>query len=458
MDDFQVLAQSWTWRTAVDNMWVPHNEHSMPLGRLSTWALIQVAGRLTYIPFVFSLQGPLALVAAAVVLYLFVRREVGHPVPALLAMALFGVSTHYQNAVNWFSASFSVLGLLMCLLGLLAAQRWLQGGRCWWLGLSALWCALGPGWFASGILAGPLCTLYLLGAVLERARAPLVNWKACWSVTFVPILGTILSLTITLPLNGRRIMDLPRVEFQDPTTALQTLDPRAGLKSTLRAMVDDVVPGALGVGELTDKFGWGHLTTPEPWVWLALAALVALGVWWWWAAGHRNLLLLGLGTIGASYLLTFTGRAYIPYEEMHHVQRYHLYPQLGLALFICGGWPLRGKMARLAAVPDWGVLLFLVALLYPQAPGFTLLPYDALQAQAFQEIEEVDARCRRFHIDAETARKALTPVLDISGCTEWQLVNSQSLTRWDFLRGSNDPRPVSLDEARRLLQGTTDRK
>ena len=44
-DDFQILAQSWTWQKTLDGLWTPNNEHAMPLGRLLTFAVVQLAGR-----------------------------------------------------------------------------------------------------------------------------------------------------------------------------------------------------------------------------------------------------------------------------------------------------------------------------------------------------------------------------------------------------------------------------
>src|ERR1051326_8457931 len=121
-DDFQILRQSWTWHDTVANLWAPANEHSMPLGRLTTWLLVCLAGKLSWVAFAFAWQGPLALLGGLVLIYHFVRRELGHPFAGLLAMGLFGLSGQYMEAVYWFSASFSVLALDMMLLGLLAAQ------------------------------------------------------------------------------------------------------------------------------------------------------------------------------------------------------------------------------------------------------------------------------------------------------------------------------------------------
>src|SRR5919199_3242936 len=56
-DDFLYLAQSWTWQATRENLWLPMNEHAMPLGRLSTWVLVQLAGgRPTAMPLAAALQ------------------------------------------------------------------------------------------------------------------------------------------------------------------------------------------------------------------------------------------------------------------------------------------------------------------------------------------------------------------------------------------------------------------
>src|SRR5262249_29446031 len=82
-DDFQILLASWTWQDTRANLWLPQNEHSMPLGRLSTFVLARLAGAQTNLPVVLSLQGPLALVVAVVLVYRLVQRETGQPLLAL---------------------------------------------------------------------------------------------------------------------------------------------------------------------------------------------------------------------------------------------------------------------------------------------------------------------------------------------------------------------------------------
>ncbi len=146
-DDFQILAQSWTWQKTLDGLWAPNNEHAMPLGRLLTFAVAQLAGRPTALPFAGVLTGVVGLLFVMTLTYVFVRRELGHQFYGLAALILFGVSSVYQQAIYWFAASFSVFALAFLLLALLAAQRYRYTGRWRWL----LACAAGCAWRRAGL-------------------------------------------------------------------------------------------------------------------------------------------------------------------------------------------------------------------------------------------------------------------------------------------------------------------
>jgi hypothetical protein len=440
-DDFQILVASWTWPAARANLWLPMNEHAMPLGRLSTWGLARLGGGLGAMPWLTALQGPLALAAGMALLYAFVRRELGHPFYGLAAMSLFGVTSVYQQAVDWFAASFSVLALDTLLLALLAAQRWRQTGRPVYLGLCALAAGLAPAWFASGILAGPLCCVYLLGdaswrpATLRRSVANLV-----------PLLGSAAFLAVSLPRSADYILHLEHYQMRGKTNAVEAFDPLVGLVNTGRSVVDNL---ALGV------FGISAVECPPLLVPVALALLAAACVWWWRPARPRRLLWLGLAFILFNYLLVYSARAAWDYSG-HMTQwpwgRYHLLPQLGLTLLVVGGLPARqprlfqldpsGRLTPAQA----GALGWLIAVLVVvQAPRAMLAvnEYEPEQARVFRLIDDTDARCRAHHIDAATARAALEPL----NYGYFGRVNG-----WEFLRGSDDPRPVPVEEARRLLQ------
>src|SRR2546421_12236677 len=85
-DDFQIVAASWTWPRTWDNLWQPANEHAMPLGRLTTYALVRVAGSVAAVPRLTAFQGPLALIVGMLLVFSFVRRELGHDWYGLVAM------------------------------------------------------------------------------------------------------------------------------------------------------------------------------------------------------------------------------------------------------------------------------------------------------------------------------------------------------------------------------------
>jgi hypothetical protein len=448
MDDFQLLAQSWTWQAAWQNFWLPTNEHAMPPGRITVWLQVCLAGSPANLPFVCALQGPLAVLVAMVLVYLFMRRETGQPFPALLAMALFGVTSTYQQAVYWFASSFSILTLDTLLLALLAAQRWRQTGRIVHLLLCVGWCALAPCWFASGILAGPLCCLYLLPGGSR-------SWIGRWVIPFVPALGTAIFLVVSLPLTWNHINHL---EHYGSKTAVQSFNPLTGMVNTGRAIVDNLVPGLLGVG------GLGTFAVPVVPVLLAGLALVV--AWWWRQAGQPRLMLLALGLILTSYGLAYSARADWPYEKsgapLYQVgwSRYHLLPQLGLALFISAGF-IRSTERSVRSTPGSAPIslsarqirvlaILILVLLIVQLPRGIIGTYafnsdTREQLAVLRQIAATDALCRQHHISAADARAAL-PARSIPGSME-------RVDSWELLRGSGDPRPLPPEEIRRLLEG-----
>lgn len=449
-DDFLILASSLTWTDTWNNLWQPANEHAMPLGRLSSWALIQIAGRPTALPQATALQGPFALILGMWLLFLFVRREVDDPFPALMAMAWFGVTSVYQQAVIWFSSSFTVLAMDTLLLALLAAQRWRQTGRKRFLALSAFWAALAPAWFAIGILAGPICFLYLVPPRLRGDKDISSPFLRRLAAALVPSLGSAAFLAVSLPQTAHQIMHL---EHYEGKTAAEAFHPLIGLAYTGRSLVDNLVLGVLGIS---------GVTCPLPVVIVGLTVLASLAVWWWRRAPKRRLLLLGLELILSSYWLVYSARAEWVYEP-HMTQptwgRYHLLPQLGLALFLVGGpwlltpgtrWAGDGS-GRLTSWQIKAILLLIVLLFVTQFPrAYFANDWDnRSQRRVLQLVEQVDARCRAHRIAAATARKALQP-LPMPSCG--------SQNSWDLLRGSPEPLPHSVEATRRLLDEEGERQ
>jgi hypothetical protein len=429
-------------------------------------------------PFAAALVGPVALLLGLPLVYRFVSRELGHPLYGVVGLVLFGVTAVYQQAIYWFAASFSVLALDTLLLALLAAQNYRRTGRPLQLGLCVLWCALAPCWFASGILAGPLCCLYLLprepGAPV-RSNGMLFRWVL---VRSTPALGSALFLVVSLPLTARRIIHLEHYERLN-TNAVEAFQPGKGLVLTGKSLVENLLLGLVGVTGV-----------PIPW-WLVvclLALMASAAAWWWWRAPDRRLLLLGLGLIFASYLLVYSARARwfmpegrepVPINEPRW-SRYHLLPQLGLTLFVCGGLPawngrrfvLRadgGLTWRQARVLAWLILLCYLIQLPRGVLGAPSFFGSTDQMEALQRIEAVDACCRAHHIGGDTARRCLRD-LDIpqwvgpaAGCLGAEAVRSHlmkfeipwslgNVNGWDFLRGSDDPVERPDEEVKKILE------
>jgi hypothetical protein len=133
---------------------------------------------------------------------------------------------------------------------------------------------------------------------------------------------------------------------------------------------------------------------------------------------------------------------------MLHWNRYHLLPQLGLALLISGALPAR-LGARLTATlsrPQIGAIALLLGLCFLiQLPrsvvtyGVFFSPIDDM----LQRIDQVDRCCQEHHISAAGAREVLG-TLDLSAwCGE--------IDGWQLLRGSDEPHSLSVAERRRLL-------
>lgn len=418
-DDYDILVRSWTWDETRASIWVPQNEHAMPLGRLTTWLLVWLSPNFQTLAYLCALQGVLAVIVALPLVYLFVRREVGLPVVGVAAALVFGVTSVYQQAATWFAASFSVLALDTFLVALLAAQAWRQTGRGLYLDVCLLACALAPGWFAIGILAGPLCFLYLLYPASERPRFV--------RASLAPLLGTALFLAVALPQVASTILTLKHYQGR---TALEAFDPRVGLVYSARSLIDNLLLGQLGLT---------HVCTP---LWLVVPILLIVGAGLTWLLRplrHGRLIVLAGGLILLAYGLTFSARAEWDYVKSgmfrHTWSRYHLLPQLGVSLLVAAALP------RLTPRGLW-LLLFVLTLVHIPR-GWFGTPLGWEQGPAFARLEAVDARCRELGISKAAAVAALPPWTDFPLGGEFNA--------WQLLRGSSTPRDLSPAEVRRLL-------
>ncbi len=283
---------------------------------------------------------------------------------------------------------------------------------------------LAPCWFGSGVLAGPLCCLYLLPG--ERAASYSVARVAS---RLAPLLGTAAFLAVSLPLTAPIIQHL---EHYRDSTALEAFRPLTGAWYTARSVVDNLVLGAFGVTGVTV----GPVAAPP-----ILAGLVAAAGWWAHRSPRRRLALLGAGLIFGSYLLIYSARAMWSYDGAAMFtpswSRYHLQPQLGLTLLICGGLPAwEGRWFRLdpggrLSPGQTRALAWLLAVCFVvQAPRGLLCYYAAnpRQAERLRLIEHVSDICQEHRISAEAARRELGPLPMPESTT--------TVDGWEFLRGA----------------------
>jgi hypothetical protein len=423
-DDFDILQESYTWESTCARLWVPFNEHCWPLTRLYAWMVVQLAGSPTGLPFTTAIAARVMQFSAMFLVGLFVQRERGDAFLGFVAAIVFGVSSVYQEAVYWFAATPAVAAAATALLGLLAAQRWLQTGRGSFLVWSAFWCALAPGWFAGGVLAGPLCGLYLAWGKMPGRR-----WLA-----IVPVLGSLAFLAISMPLAGKQILHTPHYGERSAVEAFAIVE---AVANTGRSIVDNLVLGAVGVT-------W--FTCPVEIAAAGAIALAALLGWWWKRAPNRRLIVLGLAFILLSDFLVYGARANHPYDvQLRYWSRYNVWPWLGTVLIVCGGLsPSRRPKASLKCRDQRSLGWLMAILLAVQLPqGIYRAPApNSLQAEALEKVARMDERCRARGVAAADASRVLPP-LAVPG--------NPDFNGWLSLRGSENASPLPDAEVRRRL-------
>jgi len=441
-DDFDFLTKSRTWTDTLTHLWQPMNEHLMPLARLDAGLLMWLVEPQSLLPRAAQAHGVLAVIAGMWLLYLFVRRELGHPFYGVLAMSVWGVTTTYYENVTWYSASFFTLGLDVTLAALLAAQWFERSGRGSALALCAVWCALAPAFHSTALLAGAWCALYLGVSGPARGASPSIARRL--GTSSAPLAGTALFVGLAMTTASERILS---AEHYRGKTLVGAFDVVEGMKNTLRTLADNQLPGTLGIWDRHATFSW-------PVVLMIVGTAAALAVFWWRGARQRRLLTLGFAIAIASDLLVYGARADWNYDRsVHNWTRYHLFPHLGIVLFVVGGltrfdgrWftlAADGRLSRRQAGALGLVILGMLGCHWPRSRGSSFaVPPE--QIEVLRRVERVDRACIAAGIDGETAREAL-------GFLQFPLALEGS-TAWEFLRGSPAPVPTRVEDAATLLR------
>ncbi|MFO0907481.1 MAG: hypothetical protein U0794_03830 [Isosphaeraceae bacterium] len=384
----------------------PFNEHLAPCFELLSWLTWGAAGhRLAWAPLAFTVA---SLVPFPLTLWLLdrvLKRETGSPTAAQVGVALFALATIALETVYWYSASSFLWSLLAALAAWLAMARLLDcgpesvthaGRLVNGLGI-VLATALAPAFSAIGLLAAPLAML--------RALVDPIPGRARWRVRAAGVLAATFGLGLYLVL-------LTTVRPRDglAPSKLDRTGLSQGLAAAARAPAEVLVPSLVG----------GRIRAAAPLsvaLTLGFTSVVVLAAW---RGGprHRPLLLGGLALMAGGYVLTYVPRAVEMGPALLSIQRYHLFPLLGLS-FVAAG--LAGSMGRRAvevcdaqpSTSGWTLAALAMGLLvWHSGPrrGLATFLHDADQAPTLRALDQLHAVCVAGGITREQAIAALDPV------------------------------------------------
>jgi hypothetical protein len=355
-DDF-MRASSLRNSTLGEALFRPFNEHMAPLFETVSYLAWRGAGRqLQGLSTAFMVASFVAFGATVGMLGALIRRETGSRTSALVAVALFCLSSVSAETVLWYSASSFQWAAAATLAAWYCAASATDANSPWarrlWLFAAAVTSLAAPAFSAIGILAAPLAGLRLLaagGRTIPSAR-DLVR-------AAIPASGLAFYLLICASFRYREVL----------TESLsKNLDLGAALWAAVRAPAWALFPSLVGLPEQT---------TNIPGMLAAVATcLVMLGsICWCLKSRLWPLLLGGIALIVGGYLLTYAARAQPGDFWIVKVTRYHLFPQIGLICLVVAIFG--GLLRKFDRGPSKGLLaatLFAAFLLPLQARGMRL--------------------------------------------------------------------------------------
>jgi hypothetical protein len=394
----------------------PFNEHLGPLFETVSFVTWHLSGRrLVAAPLAFTLAAFLPFVLVLGLLGVVARRELGSTTAALAAVAIFSQSPAYFEAVAWYGASNFTWALLMSLAAWYGGTRGREASGVWsraaWWGVSALSALAAPAFSAIGLLAAPVGIV----AATTAPRGPGLTTRRRWLLAgaAAPAAGTLAYLALASTCHYHEIV---------ADSLHHKGDLAIGLPSIARAPIDVLIPGLAGVTDLD------VLLAPSG-IDLVLFGLALAGVlaWVWVGTGagsRRPAIVGGLVLILGGYGLIYCVRtADGPYWILR-VERYHLFPQLGLSLIIAAA--LRPWLSRFDPRPVTGLMLAIALALV------LLLAHRG----------EFQRKTKRYRFPDQIGTLAALDDLRAI-CTEHRITRGQALaaldpirTRW-YNRGEN---------------------
>jgi hypothetical protein len=371
----------------------PIQEHMAPFFEMVSWFVWTLAGhQVSSCPLAFTLASYVPFVLSLVLLGLLIRREMGSSTTALTMIVALAVASIDVEVLYWYSASSFTWALVWTLVSLLCAASAMESkGPARWVA-AALAAALAPASSGIGLLAGPL------GAIRVGARSEREGIQGTRLLALLPLSGTVLFLSVCSVFQYRDLMASSLAKRCDLGTALIAAS---------AAPTHVLLPGLVGLRGL-DR--WLAL-----WLNLALSAAVLIGVLLWAARStHRGLILSGLWLILGGYLLTYVCRTQFGMDSLFKIERYHLFPLVGLILWIA--LALQPLLRRL----DRNRLASLAGAIALAAPLMAVhLPVNLNRSRHFHypgqpltlvAVERLGNVCRRTHITRDQAIAALDPI------------------------------------------------
>jgi hypothetical protein len=367
----------------------PFNEHLAPLFELETAAVWSVCGdRLTRAPLAFTLASLLPFLLCEIALFGLLWRETASWTASLAGVAVFGVSWLPIETAWWYSASsfaWSLLGVLMAWFAILRPSR-----RD--LTFAILASLAAPAFSMIGILAGPIAVLR--GAIVQSQRE---DGKRSLVACLLPLAGTAGFLAFATLFGHRSAL---------AGSVRRNVHVWDAIGPILRAPITVLIPALAGVKDLDHAIP--HLAAIALCIVLATGLLVLVTR----RKFSAGLVLGGMGLIGLGYGLTYAARAGT--DHLLHVQRYHLFPQAGLALIV--GAVVASVASRTDRRPVVGlasaalIALTLLATHREELKGRArYLRFDGQESTlaAMQRLERI---CESRSIDRTHALTALDPI------------------------------------------------
>lgn len=368
----------------------PFNEHMAPIFETVSWIAWRLAGRrLELAPLAFTLASFLPFILGLATLAGLARRVFGSAPAAAAVVALFALSPAHFEAVAWYSASSFAWALwftLLALRGSLALRKHDSTRAACGAALAA---AAAPACSAIGLLAGPAAALAALPDHPNRTPRRLAR-------AAIPLAGTAAYLALTSLFRYHSVLE---------ASARRTFDPINGLLLAARGpfyLAASLLLGAERPEALAPR------AVELAFFALFLAAAIALAL----RAREGRWAAVGLLLVLAGHGLTFSFRTWLAgVAETLSFTRYHLFPQLGLALILGTAlrpWLARPRLGWPAALAT-ALALFLLNGPEIRARGrWTDYPEQRATLAALDRLSDI---CRDRRISREQAAAALDPVL-----------------------------------------------